>query len=126
MPPLFLADSGYNWSMSDHEEGFQALLDRIRHKNHPEFGSLSWNGQSRQITETVVFENNGVMEPDEVIRARALRYLEGLTPEEQAVAEVSIVFRGKTPVRAVLRAQTAELSPERLRDLRRQAGLDSQ
>ncbi len=112
--------------MSDHEEGFQALLDRIRHKNHPEFGSLSWNGQSRQITETVVFENNGVMEPDEVIRARALRYLEGLTPEEQAVAEVSIVFRGKTPVRAVLRAQTAELSPERLRDLRRQAGLDSQ
>jgi hypothetical protein len=123
---LFRADLVYNCGMSDCEDGFQALLERIRRKEHPEFGSLSWNGQSRQITETVIFETNGVPEPDEVIRDRALRYLEGLTPKEQAVAEVNVIFKGKTPVRAIMRAQTAELSPERLKELRQQAGLDSQ
>jgi hypothetical protein len=106
----------------DGNNGFEALLERIRNQAHPEYGAISWNGKTREITETVQFEGNGA-ETDEVIRARALRYLQELTEAERAVAEIDIVFREKRPVRAVVRAQTSELSPERLRELRTRAGL---
>lgn len=105
------------------DDGFQALLERIRNRQHPAYGSLIWNGESRQIMETVLFEGNGVTESDEVVRARALRYLEGLTAEERAVANMEIIFRDEKPVRAVLKAQTGELSPDRLAELRKRAGL---
>jgi hypothetical protein len=102
---------------------FEALLDRIRRGEHPAYGELSWNGQSRQVTVTVAFESNGCPEADEVVRARALRYLESLTPEERAAAELDIVFRDRKPVRAVLRAGTGELSMERLKELQKTAGI---
>lgn len=102
-------------------DAFEMLLERIRTGDHPDYGLISWDGTSRQVTVTVQFEGNG--EPDEVIRERAVRYLEGLTAEERAVAEVDVVFREKKPVRAILRAQTGELSAERLRELSRRAGL---
>jgi hypothetical protein len=105
------------------DEGFEAFLDRIRNQDHPDFGQLSWNGRTRQVTETVQFEANGCPEGDEVVRERALRYLQTLTEEERAAAELDVVFRERRPVRAVLRARTSELSPERLKEIRRQAGL---
>lgn len=104
------------------QEGFEALLERIRNQEHPAYGALSWDGRSREITETVQFEGN-VGEADDVVRARALRYLEGLNEAERAAAEIDIVFREKRPVRAIVRAQTSELSPARLRELKERAGL---
>jgi hypothetical protein len=121
-PQVFLAICR-GCSVNKTQDGFQALLERIQKGEHPPFGSLSWNGKTREITETVQFESNGGM-PDNDIKERALRYLEGLTEEERDVAEIDIIFREKRPVRAVIRAQTSELSPARLRELRQQAGLD--
>lgn len=124
MPPLFLADSGYNLGM-DNEDGFQVLLEQIRAKEKklPRYGSVKWDGITRERTETYQFERNGLVEPDEVIRERALRFLEGLTPEERAVVEMEITFRDETPVRAIMKVQTGELSAERLKELRERAGL---
>lgn len=102
--------------------GFEGLLDRIRTGQHSSYGTLSWDGRSREITETVQFES-GNHEADEVVRERALRYLSALTPEERARIELEVVFREKKPVRAVLKGKTAELSPDRLVELRRLAKL---
>lgn len=60
---------------------------------------------------------------DEVIKARALKYLEGLTPEEWAAAKVEVFSKEGKPVRAVIKAGTRELSPERLQELSIRAGL---
>jgi uncharacterized protein YnzC (UPF0291/DUF896 family) len=106
------------------DDPFEALLNRIREQHHPEYGSLSLDKKGRQLTETVQFENNGDRKQDETVRQQALRYLEALTPKERAAMEsVEIVFREKKPVRAVLKAGTGDLSPERLKELKRQAGL---
>ncbi len=106
------------------QDEFEILLDRIRTKAHPAYGTLAWDGRCRKVTETVAFEENGAREPDEVVRARALRFLEGLTPEERAIAEVDVTFRDGRPVRATLRAQTGTLSATRLKELRTHAGLE--
>lgn len=98
-------------------DDFERLLERIRNKEHPSYGTLTWDGQSRMITTTVQFEANGVVEPDEVVRQRALRYLEALSEDEREIVEVEVVFRAKKPVRAVLKAQTGQLSAARLREL---------
>lgn len=100
-------------------DGFKALLDRIRRGAHPAYGALEWNGKSRQLTETVLFENSGAHEPDEVVRARALAYLEALTEKERAAVEVRVEFREEKPVRAIITGDTAQLSPERVAELRR-------
>lgn len=110
--------------MSVDQEAFETLLERIRRGNHPDYGMISWDGDTRQLTVTVQFERNDCPEEDAVVRARALRYLEALTAEERAVAEVEIVFRERKPVRAILKAGTGELSIERLAELQREAGLE--
>jgi hypothetical protein len=102
--------------MDDIEDGFDQLLDRIRAKEHPQYGSLSWDGESREVTVTVQFEN-GRQEDPEAVRARALRYLASLTPEERQSLQVDVQMRDGTPVRAVLKGRTNALSPERLRAL---------
>lgn len=102
---------------------FEAFLERIRQKNHPEYGMLSWNGQKRQVTVTVQFDGNG-SDDDAVIRARALRYLESLTPGERAIVELDVSFREGKPVKAILRAGTGDLPSERLRELAQRAGLE--
>jgi len=103
---------------------FESLLERIRERHHPEYGMISWNGETREITVTVQFERNGYQEEDEVVRARALRYLEALTPEEREAAAVDVFFRDRKPVRAILKAGTGELSLERLQELKERAGLE--
>ena len=105
------------------EAEFQALLERLRRHEHPEYGVLSWDGQTRQISVTVTFERS-TDEADEAVRARALRYLGSLTPEEQRLVDVDITFRGGRPVKAILRTGTGELSADRLRQLARSAGLN--
>jgi hypothetical protein len=122
-PSMFLGICG-RCHMAEDQDAFEILLDRIRAKAHPEFGSLSWDGQCRRVTETVAFEESGVKEPDDVVRQRALRFLEGLTPEERRAAEVEIVFREERPVRAILKAQTGALSAKRLQEMRARAGLE--
>jgi hypothetical protein len=102
---------------------FDVLLERIRQKNHPEFGMLSWSGQKRQVTVTIQFDGNGC-DDDAVIRARALRYLESLTPEERAIIDLDVSFREGKPVKVVLRAGTGDLPAERLRELAQRAGLE--
>jgi hypothetical protein len=110
--------------MGDDRDPFDVMLDRIRAKAHPEYGSLSWDGQCRKVTETVAFEETGAKEPDEVVRQRALRFLESLSPEERAIAEVEVTFRDGRPVRAMLRAGTGTLSAARLKELRKKVGLE--
>ena len=44
---------------------FDALLKPIRHKEHPDYGTPSWDGQTRTVTVTVQFEENGVKEADD-------------------------------------------------------------
>jgi len=95
-------------------DDYQALLDRIRNEEHPEYGTLSWDGQRRRVTITVKFAaGNGRGTP----RDRALRYLAGLTPEEWAVLEIDVVFQAGQPVMARLEADTGVLSSQRLREL---------
>jgi len=105
------------------KDDFEGLLARIRDAEHPHYGSLCWNGKSRSLTETVLFKEDGNHEPDRVIRDRAVRYLAGLTPKEREAADIVVVLREGSPVRAEIRAETSELSPARLRELRERAGL---
>jgi hypothetical protein len=102
---------------------FEALLARIRNKNHPQYGTISWNGQTREITVTIQFDGNGV-EDDATVRQRALRYLESLTKEEREIINLDINFRDFKPVKAILRAGTGDLPTERLRELAARAGLE--
>lgn len=102
---------------------FGELLDRIRAREHPDYGSISWDGQSRAFTITVQFERNGFVEEDDLVRERALKYLGGLTPEEQAAADIEVILKNGVPVRAVLKGHTSELDPARLRELERRIGL---
>jgi hypothetical protein len=101
---------------------FEAFLARIRDGKHPEFGTLSWDGQRRQITVTVQFDANGV-EDKARSRQQALRYLASLTQEERETIDMEITFREGRPVKAVLRGATGDLSPERLKELAERAGL---
>jgi hypothetical protein len=104
-------------------DGFEALLTRIRDGNHPDYGTLSWDGQTRQVTVTIQFDGNGI-EDKAMLRQRALRYLASLTAEERATIDMEITFREGKPVKAVLRGATGDLSPERLRELAQRAGLE--
>lgn len=104
------------------DTGFEELLNKIRQDRLPAYGSVAWDGQERQVTTTVQFDGSG-RESDEVIKARALKYLEGLTPEEWAAAKVEVFSKEGKPVRAVIKAGTRELSPERLQELSIRAGL---
>lgn len=106
------------------QDEFETLLKRIRERDHPDYGMISWDGDTRRVTVTVQFERNGCPDEDVVVRARALQYLEALTAEERAVAEVDVVFRDKKPVRAILKAKTGELSVKRLKELQEGAGLE--
>ncbi len=101
------------------EDSFEQLLERIRQQRHPEYGSLEWNGQSRQATVNIRFENEG--DDEATVRRRALTYLRGLTPEERANLNIEIVYRKNVPVRAVIRGKTSNLNPDRLRGLDRMA-----
>jgi hypothetical protein len=98
---------------------FEELLNRIRQSKHPAYGSLTWDGVSRQVTTTVQFEN-GQQEPDEVVRGRALRYLEQLTAEERSAVQVEVLLKEGRPVRAVIKASTDKLPVERLHEMERQ------
>lgn len=101
------------------DNSFEQLLERIRQQRHPEYGSLEWNGQSRQATVNVRFENDG--DDEETVRQRAVAYLTQLTPQERANLNIEIVYRKNIPVRAVLRGKTSNLNPDRLRGLDRMA-----
>jgi hypothetical protein len=105
------------------QQEFEVLLERIRRREHPDYGVLAWDRQRRQISVTVQFERS-VDENDQVVRTRALRYLEALTPEEQTAVDIEVSFRGGRPVKATLRTGTGELSADRLRELARRAGLN--
>lgn len=94
---------------------FERLLERIRHKEHPEFGTLTWDRQTREFHITVTFERNG--EPDPMVRARALRYLESLSEEERDLVDIDIGFRQGTPVKATVHVDTGALTASRLRKL---------
>lgn len=98
-------------------DDFEQLLERIRQQENPEYGSLEWDGHSRQATVNVKFEREG--DDDAVVRRRALSYLQGLTPEERANLNIEVVYRKNVPVRAVLRGKTSSLNPERLKGLER-------
>jgi hypothetical protein len=102
---------------------FEKFLDRLRNKNHPQYGTISWNGRTREITVTIQFDGNGV-EDDATIRQRALRYLESLTREEREIINLDVSLREGKPVKAILRAGTGDLSIERLRELAARAGLE--
>jgi hypothetical protein len=104
------------------QDEFEALLARIRDGKHPNYGTLSWDGQRRLITVTVQFDGNGV-EDKAVLRQRALRYLASLTKEERETIDMEITFRDGLPVKAVFRGATGDLSPERLKELADRAGL---
>jgi hypothetical protein len=101
---------------------FEELLNKIRQDRLPKYGQLDWDGATRTVTETVQFETSP-QDSDDLVRSRALRYLEQLTPEERAQAKVEVITRDGRPVRAVLRGSTAALSPERLQEMRGRAGL---
>lgn len=102
-----------------HQNEFEALLERIRNREHPEYGTIAWDGERREVQVTVTFERGGVEESDAAVRARALRYLESLTAEEKELVDVQVTFRAGRPVKAVLRAGTGELSAQRLREMAR-------
>jgi hypothetical protein len=95
---------------------FEALLERIRQSDHPDYGVLAWDGQRRRFSITVTFERVQT-EPDEVVRRRALRYLEALSPEERELLDIDVAFRDGKPVRATLHTDTGMLSTKRLREL---------
>lgn len=116
-----LCDGFGNCPARQERDEFEALLERIRQGNHPEYGALSWDGQRRQMEITVTFDSDGASE--EVVRRRALRYLESLSPEERALMTVEVVFREGSPRRATLRAQTGTLPGWRLDELRQKAGI---
>jgi hypothetical protein len=101
-------------------DGFEAVLDLVRRAEHPDYGSIGYDGQKRVITTTVQFDLvTGRQEDPELIRQRAVRYLEGLTPEERQLLDVEVVFRAGAPVRAVLKGSTEDLPPARLVELSR-------
>ena len=97
------------------QDEFELLLARIREGRHPDYGTLVWNGEQRAFSITVVFECED--EADEVVRERAVRYLESLTKEERRLVNIDVAFREGRPVRATLRTGTGILSSERLREL---------
>lgn len=100
---------------------FEQLLERIRQREHPEYGSITWDGHRRSFEVSVQFARSGVAEDEGVIRARALRYLGSLSKREREAARIDIQLRCGVPVRAVLRGNTGDLDPERLRELERRA-----
>lgn len=109
-------------SKADNDGGFEELLRRIRDKEHPKYGVLSWDGIHRVITATECFEREPG-EPDAVVRGRALRYLMSLTEQERAAVEVEVSFRNDVPVGLKMKARTNDLNPQRLEELKRAAGI---
>ncbi len=103
------------------QDAFDQLLARIRNNEHPEYGTLSWDGESREITETVLFEQPG--DSEATVRQRAIAYLSQLTPAERAAVKVDVHTRQGRPYRAVVKGKTSSLSPDRLRELKRGAGI---
>lgn len=101
------------------DEAFEALLSKIREDRLPAYGSLSWDGESREITETFQLQQPG--EDRAAAKSRLLRYLQDLTPEEQAAAEIEIGTRAGAPFLLTVKGKTSELSPARLAELRQKA-----
>ena len=97
---------------------FERILERLANGDYPDYGSLYWDGEHRTVELTVLFDD-GSGASDDVVRRRALRYLESLTPEERAAVKLEVSFRDHRPVRAVVRAQSGQFSAARLRELAR-------
>lgn len=102
-------------------DDFEQLLRRIREREHPHHGAITWDGRQRTFEISVQFTRNGQAEDAEIIRLRALRYLGGLTETEREAAHIDIQLKDGIPVRAVLKGNTSDLNPERLKRLEQQA-----
>lgn len=98
---------------------FEQLLERIRAAEHPDYCTLSYDGERRVVSANIKFEPAANKADPEEIRQRALRYLTGLTPEERAVLDIDIQMHNGVPVRAVLKGLTKDLPIERLQELER-------
>lgn len=97
---------------------FREFVERIRQGNHPDYGTLVWDGETQQLSVTVVFEMHH-QEPLEVVRARALKFFEQLQPHEWLVFQIVLSFRAGRPVRAYLKPRTSavKIGTSRLREL---------
>ncbi|MCK6629367.1 MAG: hypothetical protein L6R45_29845 [Anaerolineae bacterium] len=101
------------------DEAFEALLEKIRQDRLPAYGSLRWDGQHRQVTETFRLQQPGESQAE--AKSRLLRYLENLTPEERATVDIAIETKDATPYLLKVTGKTSELPPARLAELRRRA-----
>lgn len=101
------------------DEAFEALLSKIRDDRLPAYGSLRWDGEHRQVTETFRLQQPG--EEKGEAKNRLLRYLENLTPAERATADIAIETKDEAPYLLKVTGKTSELSPTRLAELRRRA-----
>lgn len=101
------------------DEGFDALLKKIREDKLPEYGSISYDGQSRQFTETFLLRHQG--EDKSEGKSRLLRYLEELTPEEREAANLEIETKERAPYLLRLKGKTGDLPADRLTELRQRA-----
>jgi hypothetical protein len=96
---------------------FQRLLKKIREDQVPEYGSVHYDGQSGEIRDEMLLGRPE--ENPQIAKERLLRYLEGLTPDEQSVVDIEVETKEKSYRRLIVTAGTSELSPERLAELKR-------
>lgn len=101
------------------DDGFQALLRKIQEDNLPDYGSLRLSGEGRQITETFQLQRPG--EERAAAKGRLLRYLEQLTEDERAAAEIEIGTKGGAPYLLTIKGKTGDLPAARLQALRERA-----
>lgn len=106
------------------QTAFDELLDAIRanERTPPDRGSINWDGKERSYEIIIDFQQNGQTEPPEIVRSRALAFLEGLTPEQRR-AQLNIRYRNGVPVSALFRGTTKELDPKRLNQMKDRLGL---
>lgn len=101
------------------DENWQAFLSALKNPK-PAYGSVTWDGQSKQISLTIQFARSGVQEDPEVIRERARRYFSLMAPEERAILEIEVHKRDGVPIWATIRPRSGaavRLNTTRLRQL---------
>lgn len=102
-------------------DGFDEFLERIRTGKHPDYGEMTWDGETRQTTISVKFERPGRFETETTVRERAWRFLRQFTPSERLIVRIRILCKDDKPVGAVIepRSSGLGLGTARLREMKR-------
>lgn len=101
-------------------DSYDEFVESIRTGRHPAYGTLVWDGQTRQTAFTIQFRRNENDDPD-MVRLRAWRTLKKIGAGERHILKIEVAIKQGLPVYATIQPRDEAAGVLRLGTARLQA-----